>query len=694
MAGTPYLTAPVKSKGMPKGIPYIIGNEAAERYSFYGMKAILVIFMTKYLMDSNGEVAPMSEGDAKVWYHLFNSAVYFTPLLGAIIADAFLGKYKTIISLSLVYCAGHLALALDDSRLGLSIGLTLIAIGAGGIKPCVSAHVGDQFGKTNGHLISKIFAWFYFSINFGAFLSQIMTPVLLDRYGPHVAFGVPGGLMLLATFVFWLGREKFVHIPAGGMGFLKETFSQKGLKIIGRLCVIYIFVAMFWALFDQSSSAWVLQADKMDRNLLGLEWLPSQIGAINPVMIMAFIPIFTFLVYPALNRVFPLTPLRKIAIGFFVAVPSFLIPAWIETQIAGGELPNIIWQIAAYVLLTAAEVFISITALEFSYTQAPQKMKSLILGFFLMSVSIGNLFTAGVNHFIQNDPPSFTADVNGTYVLSLAANDGNSTVKKLVTILVKNELPKEDNATDANVTDGNAIKPRKNEKTPPTANAGQLRAVPSGKIVRLYGTAMKGDFNGAFSYRWIFIQTPEDSKLNSGNISMATTRNPFFTPDTIGDYKLRFSVMVGDEPRFKLDEKSGKAVLTQPTAAFDTVTVTVTPNNLPPEVEAGENQTTPLNKPVMLNGEGTFDPNGDALTYEWSFVSVPEDSELTDAAIAGRTFPGPTSKLKGANYYLFFAGMMLLAALVFIPVAIAYKPKEYLQEEGNVAENKPEAEVA
>ena len=151
MADSPYLTAPVKSKGMPKGIPYIIGNEAAERYSFYGMKAILVIFMTKYLMDNNGEVAPMSEGDAKVWYHLFNSAVYFTPLLGAIIADAFFGKYKTIIGLSLVYCAGHLALALDETRMGLTVGLTLIAIGAGGIKPCVSAHVGDQFGKTNGH---------------------------------------------------------------------------------------------------------------------------------------------------------------------------------------------------------------------------------------------------------------------------------------------------------------------------------------------------------------------------------------------------------------------------------------------------------------------------------------------------------------------------------------------------------------
>ncbi|MDC0143915.1 MFS transporter [Verrucomicrobia bacterium] len=679
MADSPYLTAPVKSKGMPKGIPYIIGNEAAERYSFYGMKAILVIFMTKYLMDNNGEVAPMSEGDAKVWYHLFNSAVYFTPLLGAIIADAFFGKYKTIIGLSLVYCAGHLALALDETRLGLTVGLTLIAIGAGGIKPCVSAHVGDQFGKTNGHLLSKIFAWFYFSINFGAFLSQIMTPVLLDRYGPHVAFGVPGGLMLLATIVFWMGREKFIHIPAGGMGFIKETFSKTGLKIIGRLCVIYIFVAMFWALFDQSSSAWVLQADKMDRNLLGLEWLPSQIGAINPVMIMTFIPIFTWLIYPALNRVFPLTPLRKIAIGFFVAVPSFLIPAWIETQIAGGELPNIIWQIAAYVVLTAAEVFISITALEFSYTQAPKKMKSLILGFFLMSVSIGNLFTAGVNHFIQNPSPSFKADVKGTYVLQLEVGDGETTETDTVTIEVGPEKIEPSllrklwdglrNRTDGKKKSDSPKGEKETTKKPPTANAGNSRAVPPSQLVRLYGTAGKGDYNGVFTYAWKFVLQPEDA--NAITLHKADTRNAHFTPRTEGAYELEFVVRVGE---------AAEAVAT------NTVIILVTDGNLPPVVNIAEGGEVPINQRVMLNGADTSDPNGDSLTYRWSFVSVPEGSKLANANLKGPTFPGPTSKLTGANYYLFFAGMMLLAALIFIPVAMAYKPKEYLQDEAESGE--------
>jgi POT family proton-dependent oligopeptide transporter len=170
----------------------------------------------------------------------------------------------------------------------------------------------------------------------------------------------------------------------------------------GRLFAIYLFVAMFWALYDQTASAWVLQADKMDLRWMGITWLPSQIHAINPILILIFIPIFAYGIYPAFDRVWPLTPLRKISLGFFLTVPSFLIPAWIETQIAAGLQPNIVWQLLAYVIITAAEVLVSITCLEFSYTQAPRKMKSFIMACFYASVALGNLFTGAVNKFIQN----------------------------------------------------------------------------------------------------------------------------------------------------------------------------------------------------------------------------------------------------------------------------------------------------
>ena len=397
-----YKTAPITSQNLPDGIPYIVANEAAERFSYYGMRAILVVFMTQYLMNSSGELDVMSENEAQGYFHLFVSAVYFMPIFGALLADGVLGKYRTIILLSLVYVLGHFALALDDTRMGLLLGQGLIAMGAGGIKPCVSSHVGDQFGMSNKHLISRVFGWFYFSINLGAFAAMLIIPWLLDYYGSSVAFAVPGWLMLLATIAFWTGRYRFVHIPPSGMDFVKETFSKVGFNILAKLSSIYIFIAMFWALFEQIGSSWVLQAQKMDRNLFGYELLPSQIQAANPLLIMLLVPLFSYVIYPFLSNFIRLTALTKMAIGLFLTVVAFAIPSWIQMQLDDGLIPHISWQLLAYVLLTAAEVMVSITCLEFSYTQAPKTMKSFIMAFYFMSVAIGNLFTSAVNFFIEN----------------------------------------------------------------------------------------------------------------------------------------------------------------------------------------------------------------------------------------------------------------------------------------------------
>ena len=397
-----YLHAPLASKHMPRGIPYIIGNEAAERFSFYGMRAILVVFMTQYLMNTANNADVMTADEAKGWYHLFVSAVYITPLLGALLSDGVLGKFRTIVLLSIVYTLGHFALSLDDTRIGLAIGLGLIAMGAGGIKPCVSAHVGDQFGISNCHLLPRVFGWFYFSINLGAFASSLLTPWLLKTYGASVAFGVPGVLMLLATVIFWAGRNRFVHIPPGGRQFIGEVFSKTGFNAIAKLSMLYIFVAMFWALFEQTGSAWVLQAQNMERTVFAIELLPSQIQAANPLLVMILIPLFSYLVYPQLDKLFRLTPLRKIAIGMFLTVIAFSIAALAQEKIDQGATPHINWQLIAYVVLTSAEVMVSITCLEFSYTQAPARMKSFIMAFFMMSIAAGNLFTSAVNFLIQN----------------------------------------------------------------------------------------------------------------------------------------------------------------------------------------------------------------------------------------------------------------------------------------------------
>lgn len=411
MAKPPFLTAPLKTDKMPSGIPYIVGNEAAERFNFYGMRAILFVFMTKYLVDRSGALAPMAENDANRWYHLFLFANYFFPTLGAIVSDAFWGKYKTILLLSLVYCLGSVVLALDHTRLGLTLGLTLIAIGSGGIKPCVSSHVGDQFGSDNQHLLARAFGWFYFSINAGSSLSIYLIPILLAKYGPGPAFGLPAVLMLIATYVFWSGRYKFAHIPPAGKTFLKETFSREGLLAIGRLAIVFSFMIAFWALWDQSGSEWVEQAEKMNLHFLGLNWLASQVQVVNAIMVLLFIPLCQYVIYPGIDRVWKLTPLRKIGLGIFLIGVSFLVSAWIESQLALGNKLNVGWQMPAYALLTLAEVMASITALEFAYTQAPRSMKSIVQALYLLSISFGNLFAAGVHWIIKN--PDGTLKLTG-----------------------------------------------------------------------------------------------------------------------------------------------------------------------------------------------------------------------------------------------------------------------------------------
>lgn len=413
MATTPYATRPPNITTRPPGIPYIIGNEAAERFSFYGMRSILVIFMTQYLLTRAGAPDHMSEAEARENFALFVSAVYFLPILGAILAEGFLGKYRTILLLSVVYCFGHFALAMNDTRLGLLLGLGLISLGSGGIKPCVSAHVGDQFGESNKHLLARAFGWFYFSINAGAFFSTIACPLLLadPRFGPRWAFGLPGIAMVLATLAFFAGRKKFVHIPPGGLGFARELFSREGFGALLRLAVVYIFVAVFWSLWDQSSGgAWTLQAQHLDLHWLGMELLPAQVQTANPIMILLFIPLVNYGIYPLFDRFFPLTSLRKIGLGLFLTAASYLVILHIQRMIDAGGRPSVNWQFLAYAILTLGEAMVSITGLEFSYTQAPNKMKSAVMALWLFTVSMGNLFTAGVNHFIQN--PDGSSKIN------------------------------------------------------------------------------------------------------------------------------------------------------------------------------------------------------------------------------------------------------------------------------------------
>ncbi len=486
-----------RSDRMPASLPYIVANEFAERFCFYGINAILVAYMIDFL----------KFGDAKAatWQALFKSGAYFFPLLGAIVSDVFLAKFRTIISFSMVYVTGCFVIAFGSSETTLVLGMFLVAFGTGGIKPCVSTNVGDQFTSANAHLIERAFSYFYIAINAGSSISIYFCPELLANpdYGPKFAFGLPGAMMALATLVFWLGRKKFAVVPAAmpkpglalpafllvfaavlaftGFVFmasgrnillatvtllgslsgvaalclktglrqrlpaelrswLERSLTGDGLRIVLKLAGLYLFIAFFWSLWDQSNgNSWTIQAQSalMDKHLFGFlggipalanlasyEMLPAQVQVVNGLFILILVPIFTFGIYPLLGKFFEVTPLRKIGMGFFVVAASFVIVAWIEQRIQSGFTVSMWWQISAYAVLTAAEVLVSITALEYSYKQAPLYMKSFIMALFLLSTSVGNAFTAAVNT-IMIKPLAATAMQVGesTWVTLAGAGD-------------------------------------------------------------------------------------------------------------------------------------------------------------------------------------------------------------------------------------------------------------------------------
>ncbi|MEP2777369.1 MAG: POT family MFS transporter [Luteolibacter sp.] len=625
-----YRTSPEETEGMPRGIPHIIGNEAAERFSFYGMKAILAVFLSQYLFLMDDALrTPMEETRATELVHLFNVAFYITPILGALLADVFLGKYRVIILLSLVYCAGHAALAMmgmfGNSEQWMMAGLAMIALGAGGIKPCVSAHVGDQFGAKNSHLLPRVFNWFYFSINLGAFASMLLTPWLLEWYGPHWAFGVPGILMALATFIFWLGRKRFAHVPPGGMRFLREAFGKEGLIAMLKLTPVYLFVAMFWALFDQTGSTWIFQSQDMDRQFLGFEWLPSQIQSLNSVFVLSFIPLFSYLIYPAVEKFWPLSPLRKMGVGLLLMAAAFVLVSLIQVRIDAGEKPNIIWQIIAFALLTASEIMVSIVALEFAYTQAPRTMKSFIMCFYLAAVAVGNLLVVGVNHFIQI--PS-AAEQQLAQSIALLPAEWQESPRSVV-------LPGYDGITG---TEDDFIRRLNKDAAVPLEIPGQETLDQAAAALIAAASANTG-------------KLPPES---DGNSLISAFTDPWGRP-------LKYLILNSTTARLWSAGADGKwntewdhgIILTQAEPE---------PESQPSWIDSLRPTETWLALRKKELGIGSKAAAGAGDTYSQT------------------TFSGGQVRLQGAAYFWFFSALMGATALIFIPFAILYRPKSYLQD--------------
>jgi len=484
----------------PRQIKYIVGNEACERFSYYGMRSILAGYITGEIVKGG---LGQSDDTATSIIHLFVFVNYFMPLLGGWLSDKIVGRYHTILWVSLFYCAGHGVLACSDLTgtvhgkiILLCVGLALIAFGSGGIKPCVSAFMGDQFKPEQSHLLQKAYGAFYWSINLGSFFSFLVIPWVKNHHGYSPAFAVPGILMAIATFIFWLGRKHYVHVPPSretkspgffdvfftafrqspsslaplhnllttiGLPFLvmvgltfvavyatiahhltpaahaigwaalicaglwyasvvissllgkldlPDSFWQgarsrygereiNAARSVGPILFVFALIPIFFSLFDQTNSTWVLQGEKMSpAHLLGFTIGAEEMQSANPLFVMILVPLMTGLLYPRIGRF--ASPLRRMSMGMFIAALSYVVVALIQSRIEAGAQISVLWQTVPYIILTIAEVFVSTTGLEFAFREAAPEMKSLVMSFWLLTVALGDLLVAGITEIFSS----------------------------------------------------------------------------------------------------------------------------------------------------------------------------------------------------------------------------------------------------------------------------------------------------
>nr|CAD7264421.1 unnamed protein product [Timema shepardi] len=371
----------------PRSVFFIISNEFCERFSYYGMRTILVIYLRNILL--------YNDNDATVLYHTFTMFCYFFPLLGAMLADSLLGKFRTILYLSVVYAIGNVVISVASATGAIDIpgreltilGLLLIALGTGGIKPCVSAFGGDQFVMPQQERqLQTFFSLFYFSINSGSLISTFLTPILrqdvkcFDQDSCYpLAFGVPAILMVVSIVVFIIGKSSYVIKKPQGNVVLEvskcighavaQKWRSKGVSrdhwlehaddtyprrliedIKSTLGVLFLFLPLpiFWALFDQQGSRWTFQATRMN-GVIG-SWIlkPDQMQVINPLLILAFIPIFETGIYPLFAKCnLLIRPLQRMGVGGILAAVAFILSAIVELQlevVVGSLKPSFVFQ--------------------------------------------------------------------------------------------------------------------------------------------------------------------------------------------------------------------------------------------------------------------------------------------------------------------------------------------------------------
>jgi POT family proton-dependent oligopeptide transporter len=405
--------------GHPRALPYLFATEMWERFSYYGMRALLVLYMVKHLLDPAQAQHVLGLSDlhrllesvfgplamqpfASQIYGLYTGLVYLTPILGGLIADRVLGQRRTVLIGAALMAVGHFMMAFEPLFL---IALTALILGNGAFKPNISTQVGALYAPGDPRR-DRAFSIFYVGINLGAFFAPLVCGTLGEAAGWHFGFAAAGVGMTIALIVYLAARP---NLPPDVIERReKAPLTAADRKAILALAALVIPVSLFWATYEQQGNTIALWADaQTDRtvNLLVVSFaIPvTWFQAFNPFMIFAFTPLV--LAFWRRQAAREPSTLTKMAIGSLLNAAAWLVMA-LAAFVAGGGQASWLWLFAFFVVITVGELYLSPTSLSFVTKIAPARMLSLMMGLWLASNFVGNFLAGYLGTFWSGMSPA------------------------------------------------------------------------------------------------------------------------------------------------------------------------------------------------------------------------------------------------------------------------------------------------
>lgn len=435
--------------GHPSGLYVLFFTEMWERFSYYGMRALLILYMVKHLFADSARaeevigyatlVSTLSSvfGEMNVQalssqvYGLYTGLVYFTPLFGGIIADKYLGQYRTVYLGGILMAIGHFLMASESAFL---IALFFLILGNGCFKPNISTQVGSLYPEGDPRR-DRAFTIFYMGINLGAFLSPLVCGTLGETLGWHWGFGAAGVGMLLGLVVYWAGADLVPKESSGGSVKVieKRPLTKQEWNAVYALGLMCILNITFWAIFEQQGNTLQLwSTDRTDWVFFGIEIPSTWVQSFNPFFIFIFAPVLNIVWKWQSNRGTEPSSVGKMGIGCVLCGAAYIFMIVAALVVPADEKGSLIWLTGTIFIFTMGELFLSPIGLSLVTKIAPKPILGTMMGMWFLSSFFGNYMTGFLGTFYGK-----MADVNFFAMLC-----GLGVVTGLIFFMVKRPMEK------------------------------------------------------------------------------------------------------------------------------------------------------------------------------------------------------------------------------------------------------------